>query len=89
MAQEFLVLRPFCLDEEVFVVTSVATSVGSNCVIVGSGIRFHNLGKVGQRLVGCLMVVKISHGYGNQGGEGRVGYFLFLFTCLGVEFPPL
>jgi hypothetical protein len=73
MAQEFLVLRPFCLDEEGFVVTSVATGVGSNGVVLGSGIRFHNLGKVGQRLVGCPMVVKSSHGYGNEVGKGVLG----------------
>jgi hypothetical protein len=58
MAQACLVRRPFCLEEEGFVVVGVVAIVGSNGVVLGSGIRFSNSGKVGKRFVGWSTIVK-------------------------------
>ena len=82
-------MRPFCLDEEGSMVIGATTGVGSNGIVLGSGIRFYNLGKVGKMLVGCLMVVQSAHGCGTQGWEESVGSFLFLVPRLLVVFPPI
>ena len=41
-------MRPFCLDEEGSMVIGATTGVGSNGIVLGSGIRFYKLGKVGR-----------------------------------------
>jgi len=55
---ECLFWRPFYLDEGGSMVVGVKTSVGSNGVVFGSGIRFHKSSKVGKRLVGFPTIAK-------------------------------
>jgi hypothetical protein len=71
MAQTCLVLKLVSLEEEGSEEAGRETCVGSSSVLIGFGMRFYNLGKAGQRLVECPMVLHNAHGGGMWGGEGR------------------
>jgi hypothetical protein len=61
------------------------TGVGRSGVFMVVGMRFHNLGKAGQRMVGFPMVFHKVHGGGMWGGEGMwVSLFLCVPCCLVV-----
>jgi hypothetical protein len=89
MVQACLVLKLGGLEEEGSGEAGSATGVGSSGVLMGFGMRFHNSGKAGKRLVGCPMVLHKAHGGGMWGGEGREGS---LFLCVPhwlVVVPPI
>jgi hypothetical protein len=63
------------------------TSVGNNGSIMSLKMRFCNLGKERQILVGCPTLVHNVYGGGMCGGEGRLGSFLFHVPRWLVVFP--
>ena len=67
MAHRCLVRIPLCLDEEGYIVVGDTTGVGNNGIVLGNGMRFCNSGKVGKRLVGCMIVVQSAHGVWTRG----------------------
>jgi hypothetical protein len=84
MTHVCLVRRPFYRDDIGSMVMGVATGVGSNGSALGRWIRFHNIGKVGKRLVGCATISKCAHGGWILGCGGMVGSFFFFVPLLLV-----
>jgi hypothetical protein len=77
-----LVLKLGGLEEEGSGEASGVTGVGSRDTLMCFGMRFCNLGKVGQRLVGCPTMLHNAHGGGMHGGE--VGERFLILSCASL-----
>ena len=89
MAQANMVLKLGGLEEEGSCEDGSVTRVGCSGVFMGVGMRFHNLGKVGQRLVGCPMVLHKVHGGGMRCGQGMEGSLFLHVPRWLVAVPPV